>query len=564
MASTDTRSGFRLPWSSDRSKDEDQPESPDTAVGSADPTDMRETKSDDGTWPVVDTHVPPDTLDSDASPTDTDASSAPTPEEPQAMVDTVSVTAPKLAVAPKKPSKLIADLAAAMRTTAESAREQAVSQLEADATKVVEQIRAGATEGAAALHQRADDDIASIREWSKTEIARVREETDHRISDRKAALESEVAGHAAAIDRRVEAVERTVAEYQTEMADFIDRLLQEEDPGQLATIAETMPEPPTLDVLANLDDLEIDVAVSDDPATAAEAEAEAIAEASAEASAEAESGVEVDGTADAAPADDAEATVDQDGTDDADAGTETTGEAEGRGTAFDPWGADESWVKTSGATAVAEAPVEAPANESNPWGPAVHAAPDAGDAEREAMLSALEAAAEAIAAEHPATDAGSDGYEASMAQAEAEAGSLGAEDADAAMAARLAAADSAPDGADAASTELDQSVVDRLASLIPAGEEIDQSTLQHTQVAVTGLVSVASIASFKRHLNRTPGVQRVTVSSGPKGEFVFAVTHRDDVLLGDTIPTMPGFAARVTGVEDDVINVAARDPESEG
>ena len=558
MASTDTRSGFRLPWSSDRPKDEDLPESPDAAVGSADPTDMRERRSDDGTWPVVDADVPPDTIDSDASPTDTDASSAPTPEEPQAMVDTVSVTAPKLAVAPKKPSKLIADLAAAMRTTAESAREQSVSQLEADATKVVEQIRVGATEGAAALHQRADDDIASIREWSKAEIARVREETDHRISDRKAALESEVAGHAAAIDRRVEAVERTVADYQAEMADFFDRLLQEQDPGHLATIAETMPEPPALDAWANLEDLEIEVAASDDPATAAEAEAEAIAEASAEAESGAE--VEVDETANAAPVNEAEALGEPDATDGADAGTETTGEAQGRGPAFDPWGADESWVKTSGSTAVADAPVEAPANETSPWGPVGQAAPDAGDAEREAMLSALEAAAEAIAAEQPATDPGSDDFDASM----AEAGSLGADDADAAMAARLAAADPGTDDADGASTELDQSLVDRLASLVPAGEEIDESTLRQSQVAVTGLVSVASIASFKRHLNRTPGVQRVTVSSGPKGEFVFAITHRDDVSLSDTIPTMPGFAARVTGVHDDVINVAARDPESEG
>ena len=561
MASTDTRSGFRLPWSSDRSKDDDQPESPDAAAGSADPTDMLETPSDDGTWPVVDADVPPDTIDSDASPTDPDASSAPTPEEPQAMVDTVSVTTPKLTGAPKKPSKLIADLAAAMRTTAESAREQSVSQLEADARQVVEQIRAGATEGAAALHQRADDDIASIREWSKAEIARVREETDHRISDRKAALESEVAGHAAAIDRRVEAVERTVASYQAEMADFFDRLLQEQDPGHLATIAETMPEPPTLDAWANLDDLEIEAEPADDPA--AEAEAEAIALAAAEAEARAE--VEVDETADGAATTDTEAMGVRDATDvAADAGTETTGDTQGRNPAFDPWGADESWVKSAGSTAVAEAPVEASANEANPWVAAVPAAPEATDADREAMLSALEATAEAMATEAPAPDSGSDGDDASMAQAEAEAGLLGAEDADAAMAARLEAAAAGTDDADAGSAELDQSLVDRLASLIPAGEEIDESTLHQTQVAVTGLVSVASIASFKRHLNRTPGVQRVTVSSGPKGEFVFAITHRDDVSLRDTIPAMPGFAARVTGVDEDVINVAARDPESEG
>ena len=84
-----------------------------------------------------------------------------------------------------------------------------------------------------------------------------------------------------------------------------------------------------------------------------------------------------------------------------------------------------------------------------------------------------------------------------------------------------------------------------------------------TQVVVSGLVSVASIASFKRHLGRLAGVQGVAVASGPEGEFVFNVTHRPDVSFKDSIPTMPGFAARVTGTSDGVVAVAARDPESE-
>ena len=84
-----------------------------------------------------------------------------------------------------------------------------------------------------------------------------------------------------------------------------------------------------------------------------------------------------------------------------------------------------------------------------------------------------------------------------------------------------------------------------------------------TQVVVSGLVSVASIASFKRHLGRLAGVQGVAVASGPEGEFVFNVTHRADVSFKDSIPTMQGFAARVTGTSDGVVAVAARDPESE-
>ena len=85
-----------------------------------------------------------------------------------------------------------------------------------------------------------------------------------------------------------------------------------------------------------------------------------------------------------------------------------------------------------------------------------------------------------------------------------------------------------------------------------------------TQVVVTGLVSVASIASFKRHLGRLNGVQSVAVSSGPSGEFVFNVNHGADVSFRDAIPSMPGFAARVTGTTDGVVSVAARDPEAEG
>ena len=80
---------------------------------------------------------------------------------------------------------------------------------------------------------------------------------------------------------------------------------------------------------------------------------------------------------------------------------------------------------------------------------------------------------------------------------------------------------------------------------------------------MTGLISVASIAGFKRHLSRAAGVQSVGVSSGPDGEFVFAVTHGSDVALGDVIPGLPGFAARVTAESDGELTIAARDPEAE-
>jgi hypothetical protein len=85
-----------------------------------------------------------------------------------------------------------------------------------------------------------------------------------------------------------------------------------------------------------------------------------------------------------------------------------------------------------------------------------------------------------------------------------------------------------------------------------------------TQVVVVGLISVASIASFKRQLGRLPGVKSVGVSSGPDGEFIFTVGHGQDVTLSALIPTLPAFQARVVSEREGLLNVSAHDPEAEG
>ena len=94
------------------------------------------------------------------------------------------------------------------------------------------------------------------------------------------------------------------------------------------------------------------------------------------------------------------------------------------------------------------------------------------------------------------------------------------------------------------------------------GAEADADASAATTLIVTGLVSVASIAGFKRHLSRVAGVQSVGVSSGPDGEFVFIVSHDPGVALRDVVPTLPGFAARVTAETDEALTVTAQDPES--
>jgi hypothetical protein len=88
--------------------------------------------------------------------------------------------------------------------------------------------------------------------------------------------------------------------------------------------------------------------------------------------------------------------------------------------------------------------------------------------------------------------------------------------------------------------------------------------VQSTQVVVVGLVSVASIATFKRQLGRLPGVKNVGVSSGPDGEFIFTVGHSPESSLQTLIPTLPAFQARVVSERDGLLNVSAHDPEAEG
>jgi hypothetical protein len=84
-----------------------------------------------------------------------------------------------------------------------------------------------------------------------------------------------------------------------------------------------------------------------------------------------------------------------------------------------------------------------------------------------------------------------------------------------------------------------------------------------TRLAVVGLVSVASIAGFKRALAKVQGVRSVTVASGPSGDFVFTVAHDSDTDLTSVVPALDGFAASITGDADGVLTVTASDPESD-
>jgi hypothetical protein len=381
MAQTDTRPAFRLPWTPDRS-DTDQP------VEGVSPE------------PPVDHHT-------------TEEGEAPS------MIDTTA------GPATRRPTKFMADLSRAMQAAAEISRDETLARLNAEVKTVVEGIHAASTDEAASLRRRADDDVAAVREWSKAEIARIRDEAEARVATRKVALDGEMDAHAKVVDSRVEQVTATVAEFETRMTDFFARLMAEEDPTRIATMAETMPDPPDLaDVAASI--------------------------------------------------------------------------AEPTPTAFDP---------------------------------SAQVLPDAPVADSSADNSAQIDPAGAVAS-------GPD-FAAAEAEAAAFTGDLGDDD------------EVSPSTAEHDAPE----------SVVPAGEmtAVAQAT---RRVVVNGLVSVASIATFKRSLGRAPGISAITVASGPDGEFVFTVNHDAGMGLADAIVALPGFEARITAETADGLEVAARDPDA--
>ena len=81
-----------------------------------------------------------------------------------------------------------------------------------------------------------------------------------------------------------------------------------------------------------------------------------------------------------------------------------------------------------------------------------------------------------------------------------------------------------------------------------------------TRLLVSGLGSVAGISALKGALGQLPGVHAVSVSSGERGEFVFAITHDPGLDLATGVSNLPGFAARITGATDDGITVVAHEP----
>ena len=495
MATTDAKSGFRLPWSADRNESDTQV---DGAVGDQAIEDPIQPASQ---------HESPTMTDTAPPTSETDPSSGATSD---AAVAGSTLT--------RKPNKFMADLTKAMQAAAESARADTLERFTAEAKAHIETIHASTSDEGTDLRKKADDDIAGIREWSKTEIARIREETDERIAHRKDVLEREIEAHAAQIEGRIERVQQHVAQFENQMAAFFERLLAEDDPTRFASLAESLPEPPPFDadvawdpgLVAPASSASVEAPVAEAPELTApvdEAPVEAPAFEPVESSEPRESIESSEVAGDAVAAEWATGT-----------GVEATTQTEASRDVPSGWG-------------------ELAAPDTTPEPSATNE--DAGDLF--GMTTELPAADD----RDPRLDAL--GIDRDFAAAEAEAG-------------QFPVATEAPD--EEIPVIADDALAARLAGLVP--ETAASGDVATTRVVVTGLVSVASIAGFKRNLARVSGVHSVGVTSGPDGEFVFAVNHEAGMALGESITALPGFGARVTNESDGELTVAARDPEAEG
>jgi hypothetical protein len=572
MAQTDARAGFRLPWSSERSNIE-QTES-----------DQVETPAAEGGWPDTDTAPAQDpwlTQPQEPTATDTsgwDGNTATTAESPTEANAGPTASEPARPPTQRRPSKFLADLTKAMQTAAEDARNATLSQFQAEAKAHVEKIHERSSTEANLLRRQADDDVAAVREWSKAEIARIREETETKITARKGRLEIEIEQHGAMIEREIERVQGRVAGFEDEMAQFFERLLAEDDPTHFATMAENLPEPPPFDDMPALDvaefaaTIEYEAAIAE-PLASDGTETEATAETGEGETAWGEAETPVVGET----ADEAMAEVVTDG-------DVETGEAEVVGESRETEGEFVGEAETvDGQTTESEPPAAGYGTSEGGWEADGQVTGELGsngefptgevpedfEVDREAAFAAIQAAAEAAASAEVATDA--------AARAEAVAdiaieivGSHDEEDARVNSMGltpdyEAAEAEAGNDSDGEAIAEIgDDALAARLAGLTPGkGGKAQSADIKATQVVVVGLVSVASIASFKRHLGRLAGVQTVGVSSGPDGEFLFAVNHAADTSLRDLIPGLPSFQARVTGSSDGILNVTAHDPESD-
>ena len=127
----------------------------------------------------------------------------------------------------------LAELAVAMRATAEKERERISAQVSEDATGHIEKVRARAAIETDELKRLAEEDVQHIEEWSAAEMERIRGEADKKIEDRRGSLGEYLKQHDSIIDTEIDGVNAAVRDYGTTLDQFFAELSEADDPATI-------------------------------------------------------------------------------------------------------------------------------------------------------------------------------------------------------------------------------------------------------------------------------------------------------------------------------------------
>lgn len=113
---------------------------------------------------------------------------------------------------------------------------------------------------------------------------------------------------------------------------------------------------------------------------------------------------------------------------------------------------------------------------------------------------------------------------------------------------------------DASSDEAEAALAARLAELdadvaAPSAAAGDGSEPTSTEVRVTGLGSFGAITGFRQALAAAEGIEGVSLSLGPTGEFVFRAVHPAGFNVASTIASLEGEAAAIEAQPDGGLRV---------
>ena len=138
----------------------------------------------------------------------------------------------------------LANLVSAMRSVAEQARDENLTDFRSAVDSRVAELEGAAAERSDDLRRRADLDIDAVGDWERTEIERARAEAERRVEARRQQLEQQLADHQATSEREMAAARKRLEDHERELTAFFAQLADIRDPAAFVAAAKRMPKPP--------------------------------------------------------------------------------------------------------------------------------------------------------------------------------------------------------------------------------------------------------------------------------------------------------------------------------